>query len=347
MNRGNGSEEERGRAVVARLGNYEIRHLLGKGGMGAVYLGVETHLGREVAVKVLRRSLSADPGFVERFTQEAQACARLNHPNIVRVHTVGQAGGRHFIVMEYVRGESLIARIQREGCLHWKQAVSITDQVAQGLAEAHRNGLIHRDIKPRNIIIEPSGRARILDFGLARAVQPPPGMAPTPSHLGTPLYMSPEQCRAGVVTPLSDLYSLGVTLFEMLSGHVPFMADSPEAILSLIIEQPFPRLEQALPGVMLPVRQALAGLVMKDPAARYPSAEMLARDCQAILSGTPLEFRADINSLYGTPLPDPVALRTEGPRASTARPGNDTARGVVGALQAALASRLRQFLRRR
>jgi non-specific serine/threonine protein kinase len=221
------------------INQYKILEKIGSGGMGEVYLAEDTRLNRQVALKFLPIHLSSDETLKTRFISEARAAAKLNHPNIITIHEVGEYNGRPFFAMEYVEGNSLTDKIEKDG-LPSDQAVDITLQICQGLKEAHRAGIVHRDIKPSNIIVDKSGRCRILDFGLA-AVQSEERLTRTGSLLGTVEYMSPEQVRGEKVDHRSDIFSLGILFFELLTGELPFKSDhGPLTVYSILNEPPFP-----------------------------------------------------------------------------------------------------------
>src|SRR5204863_3181074 len=206
-------------------GRYEIQRLLGHGGMAEVYLGTDRVLGRQVAVKVLGPQFARDATFVARFRREAQAAAALNHPNVVSVYDTGSDDGTHFIVMEYVRGKTLSDVIREDAPLLPERAAEIAQGVAQALAFAHKGGIIHRDVKPGNIMLTPTGDVKVMDFGIARATSSE-SLTQTATVLGTATYFSPEQAQGEPVDARSDVYSLGIVLYEMLTGRPPFNGDS-------------------------------------------------------------------------------------------------------------------------
>jgi len=268
-------------ALVGRtLGAYRILSPLGTGGMGEVFLAHDSRLGRKVALKLLPEALSRDPERLRRFRQEASAAAALNHPNILVIHEVGEAEGRHFIATEYVEGETLRDRMAR-GRVEIEEATEIARQVARGLAAAHAAGIVHRDVKPGNIMLRRDGYVKLLDFGLAKVtvergrpldtsantlVETTPGMV-----IGTVAYMSPEQVRGDPVDQRSDLFSLGAVLYEMACGRKAFPGDGAAEIMTAILRDDPPR--AGLDGRLEPiVRRCL----QKEPADRFPSAEALA-----------------------------------------------------------------------
>jgi serine/threonine-protein kinase len=255
---------------------YELEQKIGEGGMARVYRGRDLRLNRRIAVKVLHSHYASDPGFLQRFHHEAQAAANLRHSNIVDVYDVGLDGEIHYIVMEYVDGSDLKALLARGGPLPVEQAVAIAEAVAQGLSAAHRVGLVHRDIKPQNIIVGPVGQVKITDFGIAKSALST-AMTETGVTFGTADYISPEQARGQPATPRSDIYSLGVTLYEMLTGRLPFSGESSIAVaMQHVGEEPPP------PRMFNPrIPPALEALVLramsKDPNDRPATTQELAR----------------------------------------------------------------------
>jgi eukaryotic-like serine/threonine-protein kinase len=269
-------------------GRYELHRRLGRGGMAEVYLARDQLLDRPVAVKVLFPALATDAGFVERFRREAQAAANLQHPNIVSVFDWGEANGTYFIVMEYVEGHTLADTIREEGRLHPDRAAEITADIAAALGFAHRNRVVHRDVKPGNVLLTRDGGVKVADFGIARALSDSSdqNLTKTGSVMGTATYFSPEQARGAPVDPRSDLYSLGVVLYEMITGHPPFAGDSAVAIAyKHVQENPVPprRIDASLPETLEAITlKCLA----KNAANRYPSAQDLRADLQRYLSGS-------------------------------------------------------------
>ncbi len=269
-------------------GRYELHRRLGRGGMAEVYLARDQLLDRPVAVKVLFPALATDAGFVERFRREAQAAANLQHPNIVSVFDWGEANGTYFIVMEYVEGHTLADTIREEGRLHPDRAAEITADIAAALGFAHRNRVVHRDVKPGNVLLTRDGGVKVADFGIARALSDSTdqNLTKTGSVMGTATYFSPEQARGAPVDPRSDLYSLGVVLYEMTTGHPPFGGDSAVAIAyKHVQENPMPprRVDPSLPETLEAITlKCLA----KNPANRYPSAQDLRADLRRYLDGS-------------------------------------------------------------
>ncbi len=252
-------------------GRYELLGVLGGGGMALVYRARDRALNRTVAVKVLREQYASDPVFLQRFTREAQAAGALSHPNVVSVYDVGQEDGIPYIVMEYVPGLTLRDLIARDGVLPVDQAVEIAAQILAALDYAHRNGLIHRDIKPGNVLITPQGTVKVVDFGIAKSASDL-SLTGAGLALGTAAYFSPEQARGEAARPQSDIYSVGVTLYEMLTGHTPFTADSDVGMaFRHINDAPIPP-RQWNPAVPPLLEQIVLRALAKNPAARFSSA---------------------------------------------------------------------------
>jgi beta-lactam-binding protein with PASTA domain/predicted Ser/Thr protein kinase len=268
-------------------GRYELHHRLGRGGMAEVYLARDQLLDRPVAVKVLFPALATEAGFVERFRREAQSAANLQHPNIVSVFDWGEANGTYFIVMEYVEGHTLADTMRAEGRLHPDRAAEVVSDIAAALGFAHRNGVVHRDVKPGNVLITPDGAVKVADFGIARALSDTSdqNLTKTGSVMGTATYFSPEQARGAVVDPRSDLYSLGCVLYELTTGRPPFQGESAMAIAyKHVQENPVPprQLDPELPETLEAITlKCLA----KNPDNRYPTAADLRADLRRYLDG--------------------------------------------------------------
>ena len=267
---------------------YELEELVGGGGMADVYKAKDRLLGRSVAVKILHEQFQRDQEFIEKFHREAQAAARLTHPNIVNIYDVGVSEGEHYIVMEYVPGTTLKELIQQKRNLEPEEALAIAREIAEALAHAHANGLVHCDIKPHNILMTSDGHAKVADFGIARAVTEST-MTYSGNVIGSVHYFSPEQAKGTVITPKSDVYSLGVVLYEMLTGQLPFTGDNPVAIaMKHLQEEPTPvrRIDPSIPPI---VEALVARMMAKDPALRPESAELVQEITQAeamLKSGT-------------------------------------------------------------
>ena len=229
-------------------GRYEIQEKIGVGGMAVVYRGRDLKLERNVTVKVLKEEFTAEDDFKSRFTTEARSAARLSHPNIVNVYDVGEDNGIYYIVMEYVHGDTLKKVIKENAPLDEVVTLSIAIQMAAALANAHKNGVVHRDIKPENILISVDGTIKITDFGIARAADVST-VTMTTNAVGSVYYFSPEQARGGYVDEKSDIYSIGITMFEMLTGHVPFDGNNSIAIALKHLNNEMPDIRQFNPNV--------------------------------------------------------------------------------------------------
>ncbi|MFN2615060.1 MAG: Stk1 family PASTA domain-containing Ser/Thr kinase [Actinomycetota bacterium] len=274
--------------MTALSDRYELSDQLGAGGMAQVWLGKDRVLGRTVAVKCLLTQYSGDPHFIERFRREAQNAASLNHPNIVGVYDTGSDDGTHYIVMEYVKGKTLRDVIREEGPLLPERVAEIGAEVCAGLSFAHQHGIVHRDIKPANIMITPQGSVKVADFGIARAISGE-SVTQTAMVLGTAQYFSPEQAQSHEVDARSDIYSVGVVLYEMLTRQVPFTGSSPVAIMYKHVKE-----APMLPSRLNPdVPPALEAIVMKaiakNPDNRYQTAEEMREDLLRALHGRPVE----------------------------------------------------------
>ncbi len=264
---------------------YALVEALGSGGMARVYLAHDKVLERDVALKVLREHYADDEEFVERFRREAIHAASLNHPSVVQVYDQGRAeDGSYFMAMEYVPGGTLKERLNKGGPLDSHEAASIASQVAEALAVAHQRGIVHRDIKPQNVLLTTSGEAKVADFGIARAVSART-MTEANLVLGTAAYMSPEQFRGERVGPQSDLYSLGVVLYEMLTGTLPNRGDDPIATAMKHLDRPAPHPRDANSAVSEELDVLSAKLLAKDPQERYSGAAALAEDLRRIREG--------------------------------------------------------------
>jgi eukaryotic-like serine/threonine-protein kinase len=262
---------------------YALEELVGHGGMSSVYKAKDSLLERHVALKILHDQYSADDDFVERFKREARSVAQLQHPNIVTVIDRGEENGRQFIVFEYIDGENLKELVVRKGRLEVRDALEIAVEVARGLAFAHEQGLVHRDVKPQNILLNGDGRAKVTDFGIARTVDVD-GMTQTGTVLGTSNYIAPEQASGQRVDAHSDVYALGVVLYELLAGEVPFPGESFVAVAMKHMHEPAPNLLDVRKDVPLRVAAAVDRALEKDPEQRFPTMDAFAAELEACLA---------------------------------------------------------------
>jgi phosphate/phosphite/phosphonate ABC transporter binding protein len=274
--------------IGTRLGKYEIQAEIGRGGMGAVYMGYDPMLDRSVAVKILAPHLVWEKEFVERFLREARAAARLKHPNVVIIHDVGQDGDRYYFVMEYLEGQTLTDLIQQRGPMAVDEVLRILRPLADALDYAHQRGLVHRDVKPGNVIVGPAGGVTLTDFGIVRAAQET-RLTATGTVVGTPEYMSPEQAKGLAVGACCDQYSLAVVAYEMLTGRVPFEAESTLALLHKIAYDPPPPLRQARPDLPVEVEEVLVKALAKEPGDRYGTASAFVDALGQAWEGTAIE----------------------------------------------------------
>src|SRR5206468_3780944 len=310
-------------------GRYELHRRLARGGMADVFLARDQLLDRPVAVKVLFPEFATDPNFVERFRREAQSAANLNHPNIVSVYDWGQEQGTYFIVMEYIEGRSLADILRTEGPLQPQRAAEVASDIAAALGFAHRNGVVHRDVKPGNVLISPSGQVKVADFGIARALgaDPESNLTQAGSVMGTATYFAPEQAQGLPLDPRSDLYSLGVVLYEMVTGRPPFSGESPVAIAyKHVQEQPPPprhvntNVPPAMEAIILKLL-ILAGLL-------FALARVVTGGTN---SGEQIDITVPAGGVVGQPEADATkALQTAGFDVTPVREKNDTvAEGIV------------------
>ena len=258
--------------IGTQLANYSIREKLGQGGMGVVYKAIDLNLDRPVAIKVLSPELAQDPGLVERFRFEARALANLNHLNIATLYTFLECDRQYLMVMEYLEGIAFDRLIHQRGRIACEEAICLFKQALLGIGFAHRHGVVHRDIKPGNIMLTASGIVKVMDFGIAKVLGGD-RLTRTGAQMGTAAYMSPEQIRNEAVDARSDIYSLSVTLFEMLTGRLPFAAGSDFELMSAHLQTPPPRPRQFCPKLAQSVENAVLKALEKRPAARFQSAE--------------------------------------------------------------------------
>ncbi len=286
------SEPSLSRRHDARLGQmfgkYRVESVLGKGGMGMVYEGEDTVLSRRVAIKFLPESLTASPKAVERFITEAQVAGRLNHPNIIAIYDIGQEDEHYYIVMELLNPSSASSFVKERGPLHYAEACKIALDCCSALHAAHQAGLVHRDIKPDNILCSPMGTTKLVDFGLVKDVHFDEGaLTQTGVVAGTPLYMSPEQASDGEIDRRSDIYSLGATFYTLLTGKAPFTGDAAPQIMFKHVTAPTPDPRDLVPEIPEPVVQILRRAMEKSPADRFQSAEEMREALDQIVVATP------------------------------------------------------------
>lgn len=265
------------------IAHYEIVSELGRGGMGVVYKAYEPALTRYVAIKELSPALAHEQSLIERFLREARAMASLNDPHIIQIYFIGQEEGQPFFVMEFVEGESLSAIIKSAGRLDAEDALKIVHQAAQGLATAHEKGVVHRDIKPGNLMLTQRGQIKLADFGIALANHEfDSKLTGTGQFVGTPGYLSPEVCLGRTVDHRSDIFALGVVLFEMLTGRIPFFDESPLKLMLAVVEEQIPDIRGLNDSVDEDVSRVLGRMLEKDPANRYPSCAALIQDLERL-----------------------------------------------------------------
>ena len=265
-------------------GRYPLLERIGSGGMPAVYRAQDLRLGRFVAVKMLHESLTSDENFLRNFQQEAHAAANLTHPNIVTVHDIGQDDHRHYIVMEFIDGQTLKQLIREQNqnntLLPINRTLDLIIQACNGLGYAHRANLVHCDMKPQNILVARDDRVKVADFGIARAISEASQQLGDGQVWGTPQYFSPEQAAGEPPTPASDVYGIGVIMFEMLTGHLPFTADTPTALALKHLQEIPPSVIESNPTVPRQLDQIVQKLMAKEPTARYSTAGQLGRVMQ-------------------------------------------------------------------
>ncbi|MFN2215481.1 MAG: serine/threonine-protein kinase [Anaerolineales bacterium] len=264
---------------------YQLIEERGKGGMAFVYRARDLMLERDVAIKILREDYSNDIAFQERFRQEAKAAANLSHPNIVTVHDFGIDQGKLFIVMEFVPGDDLKTIIRRKGRLSPKEAIPLIIQACAGIGYAHRAGLVHCDVKPQNLLVMPDNRLKVTDFGIARALASIKPEEQVDVVWGSPQYFSPEQASGSAPSPASDVYSLGVVLYEMLAGTLPFNASSTTGFSQMHKESVPGDISKVVPGISPSLQQIIEKVLSKEPSMRYRTADQMGRVLQKFGAG--------------------------------------------------------------
>jgi eukaryotic-like serine/threonine-protein kinase len=313
---------------VKIAGRYRLEGRLGFGGMSTVHLALDLRLERQVAVKLLAEHLADDPTFVSRFQREAQAAARLVHPNIVQIFDSGldEASGRHFIVMEYIQGSSCAEILRDDGWVEVDEAISIIEQACEGLDYAHRHGVVHRDVKPGNLLRAREGEVKLADFGIAKATEQS-SITQVGSVLGTAAYLAPEQARGEEAGPRADLYALGVVAYQLISGRLPYEATSlTELALKQQREEPA-MLDTLVAAVGPELADAIALALALDPRERYQTAREMGRAIDDGARGiSPAE---PATGARGGPATAATSLLATGPRGSSERGGSSAAGSVT------------------
>ncbi len=302
-----------------RLGHYDIVSELGRGGMGVVYKGYETSLNRYVAIKVLADALAHDEGIKERFLREARSMASLNDPHIIQIYSIDEDEGRTYFVMEFVEGESLSSMLTREHALSVEQAARIIYQTALGLSSAHDRGVVHRDIKPGNLMISSRGVVKIADFGIALSSEDiSRKLTSTGEFVGTPGYLSPEVCLGKPVDQRSDIFSLGIVLFEMLVGRMPFTDESPLGLMLEVVKADIPDVRELNAEVDPEIATILRRMIAKEPVDRYQSCHELAADLAVhplVAKGGTMQLKTHMSTAAATLIgqPTPAPAKATGP----------------------------------
>jgi serine/threonine protein kinase len=277
------AETHQGDLTGKTLGQYEIGQQLGKGGMATVYLARQTSIGRTVALKIMPAYFMHDPSFLQRFEREVQVIARLQHPRILPVYDYGELEGRPYLVMAYMSGGTIADRI-KEGQIPLGEVVRIVEQIAEGLDHAHRKGVIHRDFKPSNVLLDENGNAHLADFGIAKVSESTVQLTGS-GIVGTPAYMAPEMANQGLVTPSIDIYALGITTYEMLTGKFPYQGDTPLRVMMAHATAPIPDVRELNPDCPLAVANVVRKAMAKDPDERYATAGEMAAALRAAAEG--------------------------------------------------------------
>jgi len=291
-------------------GRYRVLNRLGSGGMADVYCAEDTHLGRQVALKVLYRRFAQDAEFVERFKREAQSAAGLTHPNVVNVFDRGEHDGTYYIAMEYLPGRTLKEVVGERGVLDQESVIDIGIQILRAASFAHRRGVVHRDLKPHNVMLDDGGNAKVTDFGIARAGASE--MTEAGSIMGTAQYLSPEQAQGQLATPQSDLYSVGIILYELLTGRLPFDGESAVAIAVQHLNDPPTPISSLRPDVAPELEAAVMRALAKDPAARWADADEFIRALEGARAGLATQPLGQDTAAFA-PVPAPVVAGNGAP----------------------------------
>src|SRR4051812_46367990 len=316
-----------------RLGHYDVVAELGRGGMGVVYKAHESSLNRYVAIKVLADSLAHDEAVKERFLREARSMAALNDPHIIQIYFIGDDEGQTYFVMEFVEGESLGSMLKREGKLSVEQSAKVIQQTAMGLATAHDRGVVHRDIKPGNLMINSRGAVKIADFGIALSNHDlSKKLTTTGEFVGTPGYLSPEVCLGKPVDQRSDIFSLGIVMFEMLTGRMPFTDESPLGLMLEVVKAEIPDVREINADVDPEIARILDRMIAKDPAERYQNCHDLVAELSAhplVARGGPISLKPKISAAAATMIGQktPVSAQTSLP--STPRTPTSISQGAA------------------
>ena len=303
-------------------GRYRLDASIARGGMATVYAGFDTRLDRPVAVKVMHPTLAADDEFVERFRREAKAAARLSHPSVVAIYDQGEANGRTYLVMEHVQGRTVRELLRERGALPAAEALDLTAGVLTALAAAHAAGLVHRDVKPENVIVTPDGSVKVADFGLARAIETSHHSVADGTLIGTVAYLAPEQVSTGAADPRADLYALGVVLFELVTGTVPFAGETPLAVAFAHVNEDVPDPSTVASGVPAGVDDVVRAATRRNVDERYPDAQTMlsaVRRARATVGNTETSvIRLDEAPTLVTKLPPVVPVPPKQPDAKKA-----------------------------
>jgi serine/threonine-protein kinase len=309
---------------------YRVIEKIGGGGMADVYKAEDLVLGRIVALKILHKQFASDEGFLERFRREARAAAKLNHPNIVSIFDVGEENGIHFIVMEYVKGMTLKKVIQKDAPMSTEKVVHVAMQIAKAMEFAHMHEIIHRDIKPQNVILTDNGEIKVTDFGIARAGSTST-MTRTGAILGTAHYISPEQAQGSIVGPTTDIYSLGVVMYEMATGELPFRGENPVAVaLKHINDTPLPP-RHVFNGVPDSLEAVILKAMSKKPSDRYRSGEALRNDLKRVIEGLPVKVVGSVPMSSDDPSDMTRTMAAQAPRPAS-RKQRKPKKGLIAAI---------------